>query len=99
MTVYVGDHVRAGIVNYWPMFSDGGDAELHAFAARIGVPARLHRPKERGAWSHYRISAWQMGAAFRAGAIKADRIKQVEHSCGPRAAKALAKKLAKEGAA
>lgn len=98
MTIYVGEHIKAGSVNFYPLFSDVDDHELHAFAKSIEIERRKHRPKERGLWSHYRINGYEAAAAFRAGASKADRIKLVECSCGPKAAKALAKKLAAETA-
>lgn len=99
MTIFVGDKVVAGIVRYRPLFSDAGVAELHEFARVIGASQRQYRAPPKAAWSHYRITDAQAGAAFRSGAVKADRIKLVECSCGPRAAKALAKKLRMQGAA
>lgn len=106
MTIFVSDLFKAGGMRWRCLFSDageGGDAELHAFAQKIGVsPDRYRGPRtklksRRAAWSHYRIGDALAGAAFRAGAVKADQIKLVECSSGKRAAQRLAKRLSREG--
>lgn len=104
MAIFVSEPIKVAGHRWRCLFSDAGDAELHAFAVKIGAARDRHygpnvktRSRKRD-WSHYRLSEALAGAAFRAGAAKADRIKLVECSSGKRAAARLAKKLAAEAA-
>ena len=64
MTVYVDPPTWPGHGLLWShLISDVSFAELHAFAARLGMPARaFHR-------DHYDLPAQRYAEAVRAGAV------------------------------
>jgi Protein of unknown function (DUF4031) len=65
MTVYVDPPMWPGHGRYWShLVSDLSYDELHAFAARLGVPARAF---ER---DHYDIPSTRYGDAVRLGAME-----------------------------
>ncbi|MER5303143.1 DUF4031 domain-containing protein [Streptomyces lasiicapitis] len=65
MTLYIDPPVWPGHGRLWShLVSDVSYDELHAFAARIGVPARAF---ER---DHYDLPSHRYGDAVRAGAVE-----------------------------
>lgn len=76
MTVYVDDamipwnprHYKGQTWLMSHLFADT-DAELHAFAARIGLKRAWHQCPPKASWSHYDVSAAKRKQALSQGAV------------------------------
>ncbi|KAB7769941.1 DUF4031 domain-containing protein [Xanthomonas maliensis] len=71
MAVYVDDAVHPWRGERWAHLLGDTLAELHAMAARLGIPRRAFQNKLSGA--HYDVSAAQRADAVRLGAIAISR--------------------------
>jgi hypothetical protein len=82
MSVYVDPLIKWGKRPGWPwpsachLFADT-IAELHAFAARIGMKRAWFQADKR--LPHYDLNAARRAAAVKAGAVECDSRTMVEH--------------------
>lgn len=71
MTVYVDDAVTLWRGRRWAHLMADTLDELHAFAARLGIPRRAFQDKRSGA--HYDVTAELRSAALALGAMPISR--------------------------
>jgi hypothetical protein len=73
VTVYVDAAIHPWRGQFWcHVFSDD-IAELHAFAARIGLRREWFQQPPVASWPHYDTTALRRAAALKMGAVDADR--------------------------
>lgn len=96
MTVYVDQGSFPANGRRWcHLFTDGPDAELHAFAKALGLKREWFQAPPRARWKHYDLVVEKRDRALRMGAVVADRPTLLRIAHGQKAA---AKILASEGA-
>lgn len=79
MPVYVDTAIHPWRGRLWCHMWADGQAEMHAFAERLGIPrARFQRPPY-ASWRHYDLDTLQREAAIRLGAVPTDRYGALEH--------------------
>lgn len=79
MAVYVDDvRHRFGRMIMCHLWADS-EAELHAFAARLGLKRSWFQQPPKASWKHYDISLSVKAKALQLGAILTDRYGPVEH--------------------
>jgi hypothetical protein len=83
MAVYVDPlreypHVPFAVRRWCHMVSDGGFEELHAFAARLGMP------RERFQGDHYDLPPWVRERAVALGAVEVSTGELLQRMAGPR---------------
>ena len=91
MAIYIDNELPTQVSErwHWPtachLFTDpGNEAELHAFAARIGIERRWYQ--EHGPMPHYDLNGRRRKAAVRLRATELDRPATVERIRAWRAA-------------
>jgi hypothetical protein len=79
MTIYVDDvRLPYGRMIMCHMWADD-EAELHAFASRLGLQRRWFQEPPKASWKHYDISLGVKKEALAAGAVLTDKYGPAEH--------------------
>jgi Protein of unknown function (DUF4031) len=79
-------HVPYAVREWCHMVSDGGFEELHAFAARLGIP----RTRFQG--DHYDLPPWGRQRAVSLGAVEVETGELLQRMAGPRGDRARARR-------
>ena len=77
MAVYVDAAIHRWRGRNWCHLFSSDIAELHAFAARIGMRRGWFQEPPAASWPHYDVPETRRVAALAAGALEADRLTSV----------------------
>lgn len=78
MAIYVDDAIHPWRGRLWAHLFSTDLAELHAFAARLGLSRSWFQEPPKASWPHYDVVEGRRMQALRLGAVAADRCTTLE---------------------